>query len=229
MAEGHYVVVKDKSCIVSALGAIVKPNNKVRIIHDCSRPSAKAVNDYVTLQEKMSYQSIRDVSDLVNTGYYMCKIDLRSAYRSIPIHPSNYTFTGLKWTFRGQNQLTYMLDKRLMFGSRLAPNIFHRLSQALRRIMYKLYNIRIIAYLHDFLIASPSYMECRKNMLLFIRLLRRLGLDIAWEKVVSPTQDITFLGININSLSMQITLPEDKVSSLQTMRQVVQVPYQRGI
>ena len=37
--NGNYVVCNDRPTIVSALGAIPKPNGKdIRLIHDCSRP-----------------------------------------------------------------------------------------------------------------------------------------------------------------------------------------------
>ena len=41
IAFGNYVVVQDRPVIVSALGAIPKPDSKVRLIHDCSMPIGK--------------------------------------------------------------------------------------------------------------------------------------------------------------------------------------------
>ena len=38
--EGRYNVSSEKPQIVSALGAIPKSSGGVRLIHDCSRPSA---------------------------------------------------------------------------------------------------------------------------------------------------------------------------------------------
>ena len=216
--EGRYVIVDSKPVIVSALGAIPKTsNNGVRLIHDCSRPASYSVNDYASLCDKVKYQSVSDACNLVNNGYFMAKVDLKSAYRSVPIHPSNYVYSGLKWTFSGTNQPQYMVDTRLMFGSRLAPGIFHRLTQAIRRIINRLYGASIIAYLDDLLVIAPSYDECNTLLHQLITLLRSLGFSIAWEKVVSPTQQLTFLGIDINSVSMQITLPADKVQEVQNL------------
>ena len=47
-----------------------------------------------------------------------------------------------------------------------------------------------------------------------VKLLRHLGFRINWSKVVDPTQCITFLGIEINTLSMCKRLPDDKVLAL---------------
>ena len=206
LANSRYVVSEQKPVIVSAMGAILKQNCKVRLIHDCSRPLEVSVNDYAHSTDKMCYQSVKDACSLVNEGSYMCKIDLRSAYRYVPIHPSNYQFSGIKWQFSGDAKPTYLTDTRLMFGSKLAPNIFHRISQAIRRIMCLRYNIPIVAYLDDFFIAAPSYEECNSSMQKLIDLLHRLGFDIAWDKVQGPTQNLIVLGKNLNSVDMRMTL-----------------------
>ena len=47
----------------------------------------------------------------------MGKVDLKSAYRSVPIHPSNYAGTGLKRKFKGNKmKFTYFVDTKLPFG-----------------------------------------------------------------------------------------------------------------
>ena len=212
--KGRYILCSQKPVIVSALGAILKSNNSVRLIHDCSRPMSKSVNDYVSQVDKMSYKSVSDACSLINPGYYMCKVDLRSAYRYVPIHVSNYQFSGLKWTFKGSNQPQYLMDTRLMFGSKLGPSIFHRISQAICRIMSRNYNVEVVAYLDDFFITAPTFDQCNKALLLFIRLIHRLGFDIAWDKLLGPSTNITFLGINIDSVSMYMTLPGEKVDAL---------------
>ena len=127
--ENRYQIVNEKPALISALGAIEKGEGKIRLIHDCSRPPSHALNDYVTERERFSYQTLKDAGDLINPGSYLCKIDLKSAYRYVCIHPSNYKFTGLKWTFDSDREPVYMVDTRLPFGSKLAPGIFNRISQ----------------------------------------------------------------------------------------------------
>ncbi|KAH3851139.1 hypothetical protein DPMN_093620 [Dreissena polymorpha] len=54
IANGHYEVVDKRPCIISALGAIPKKgSSKVSLIHDCSRPSGAALNDYATTVSKL--------------------------------------------------------------------------------------------------------------------------------------------------------------------------------
>ena len=57
MDNGNYQVTEQKPTIISALGAIPKPNGKIRPIHDCSRPDYLAVNHYASL-DPCKYDSL---------------------------------------------------------------------------------------------------------------------------------------------------------------------------
>ena len=46
-----------------------------------------------------------------------------------------------------------------------------------------------------------------------IKLLRKLGFQINWNKVVDPCQNSTFLGVEINSNDMELRLSADKLQS----------------
>ena len=49
LEQGNYVLSHKKTNIISALGAIQKPDGGIRLIHDCSMPQGQAVNDYAEL------------------------------------------------------------------------------------------------------------------------------------------------------------------------------------
>ena len=142
------VVVKSPPKIVSALGAIPKDDGAVRLIHDCSRPEGNGLNDYAVLDYDIKYQTVQDACELLDKNGYMAKVDLKSAYRSVPLHPSQYQFTGLQWTFTGEKNPTYMIDTRLPFGARLSPSHFHRLTQAVKRMLEKRH-IKVVIFLDD--------------------------------------------------------------------------------
>ena len=65
---------------------------------------------------------------LVKPGWFMAKVDLKSAYRSVNISAHSQLVTGLKWYLGGEWR--YFYDTKLPFGARAAPGIFHRLTQA---------------------------------------------------------------------------------------------------
>ena len=135
ITAGNYKPVAGKPTIVSALGAVPKPDsNDLRLIHDCSMPPKLGVNSYINI-EKQKFQTVDDAVKSIKRGYFLAKVDLRHAYRSVPVHPSNYKALGLKWQFKGALSHTYLVDTRLPFGGRSAPGIFHRLTQSVQRMM----------------------------------------------------------------------------------------------
>lgn len=216
--QGHYIIASKKPQIVSALAAIPKDDGSHRIIHDGSRPNGKAMNDY-SIPEKVKFQSIGDACKLAKRGYWCAKVDLKSAYRSVCIHPDDYRVTGLKWTFSGDKQPTYLFDSRLCFGSAVAPSVFHRITQSVRRIMARKGMKAVVCYLDDFFIAAKTKAECQSMLMYLIHLLRELGFNISWRKVVGPTQCLTFLGVEINTNTCTLSLGGDKLQQLKDQLQ----------
>ena len=214
IVNGRYVVTSKRPTIISALGAIPKKgSSEVRLIHDCSRPVGVSLNDLAS-KDSVKYQTLEEAITLTKPNCFYAKIDLKSAYRSVRIHPSDYNLTGLKWVFEGETDPVYLVDQRLPFGARKSPAIFHRLTQAVRRFMAKRNFHDLVVYLDDFLIISPSMDDCLETMRVLIALLGELGFAINWNKVEGPSQKITFLGIELNSIDMSLCLPKDKLNEL---------------
>lgn len=67
-----------------------------------------------------------------------------------------------------------------------------------------------IVYLDDFLIISEYKHICAEALKTLMQLLLKLGFMIHWGKVVDPTTRITFLGIELDSVSMTLRLPQEK-------------------
>jgi hypothetical protein len=210
--NGNYVEVDSPPIIVSPLGAIPKEGGKVRLIHDCSRPEGKSVNSYVSDMEKFKFQSVDDAANCIKQGYYMAKVDLKSAYRSVSISKRSQQVTGLKWALDGHEK--YYVDTKLPFGAKMAPGIFHRLSQAVTRFMSNRGFHNVVAYLDDFFITEPTMGRCAEALKCLIYLLRELGFNINWNKVVDPCQTLTFLGIEVDSRAMILRLSEEKLIAI---------------
>ena len=101
---------------VSSFGVIPKKGQpgKWRLIVDLSSPGGASVNDGIdpaefTLHYITVDQIIRLVSGL-GKGALMAKFDVESAYRNVPVHPSDRYLLGMKW----RNQ--YYVDLALPFG-----------------------------------------------------------------------------------------------------------------
>lgn len=213
IAAGNYVLASEKPTIVSPLAAIEKDDGDIRLIHDGSRPMGCAMNDYASVQHE-HFQTIEDACSLAKPGYWMAKLDLKSAYRSVPVHRDDYRVTGLKWRFKGERAPTYLFDTRLPFGASKAPSHFHRLSQAIGRCLRRRGIKGVVVYIDDFLLIAPTREECNNALHCLINLVRRFGFHISWNKVVGPTQRITFLGIEIDTRDCTLSLGEQKLAKV---------------
>ena len=211
---GHYVFSVCKPKIVSPLGAILKEDGcSVRLIHDGSIPYGMAMNDYSGVAS-VKYESLDAACALAKPGWYMAKVDLRAAYRSVPIHPEDYCTTGINWHFTGDSGPRYLFDTRLPFGSRLGPCIFSRITQAVKRIMYRKGFTNIVVYLDDFLLLAESYEECCRAQAALISLLTELGFLVSWDKVVSPSTCLVFLGVTIDTCAGTLSLDSGKLGKV---------------
>ena len=212
---GNYVICNQKPVIVSALGAVPKPDSPdLRLIHDCSMPLGHGVNSYVDI-DKQKFQTLDDAMQMIKHGYYLAKVDLRHAYCSVPVHPANYPALGLKWRFSGHSHFTYFVDTRLPFGGRSAPGIFHRITQSVRRMMSRR-GFTVVVYLDDFLVVAPTLAECKLAYDTLCTLLMDLGFELSSNKLVPPCQQLTFLGILIDTVSLRLSLPSNKLDLLQS-------------
>ena len=219
LEEGRYCIVSDPPSIVSAIGVLPKPEGQgVRLIHDCSRPAGASVNDYAPL-ERVSFQTFDDAVKLLTPGCYLAKVDLKNAFRSVKVHPSNRDALGLKWVFAGDKEATYLIDTCMPFGARRAPSIFHRISQSIKRMMRRRGFDCIVVYLDDFLVVAKTLEECSKIQAILIDLLRKLGFQINWKKVEGPATCLTFLGVEIDTVAGTLQLPERKLNELKEVLQ----------
>ena len=75
----------------------------------------------------------------------------------------------------------------------------------------------VLAYLDDFLIIADTKVACQHAYKELIKLLGDLGFQINWDKVVGPCQRLTFLGIEIDTVRRQLTLPKSKLCELRLL------------
>ena len=65
--------------------------------------------------------------------------------------------------------------------------------------------------------APPGGAKCRQDLESLLALFTRLKVPVAAEKVEGPLTRLTFLGIEIDTSSMSLRLPSEKLSSLKSM------------
>ena len=90
---------------VSPLGVIPKKApGEFRMIHHLSFPYGDSINTFIPSEfSTVKYATVDDAINFIKflgRGCVLAKTDVRSAFRIIPVHPSDYPLLGLQW--RGQ-------------------------------------------------------------------------------------------------------------------------------
>ena len=200
---------------LSPFGAFPKKYkpDKWRLIVDLSSPRGYSINDAISGDLcSVSYTSVDDAVRLICTlgrGCLLAKLDLREAYRAVPVHPSDQRLLGVAWDD------TIYIDKALPFGLRSAPKIFSALTDAMMWILHEKGINLALHYLDDFLVMGPPGTPlCGQSLEAVLGRCDELGFPVAPEKTEGPSTMLTFLGIEIDSVAEQVRLPQVKLARL---------------
>ena len=200
---------------MNPIGLIPKPHRpgKWRLIVNLSAPEGHSVNDGISKElASMHYASMDDAVNTIRRlgrGTLLAKLDLKSAYRKIPVHSDDHALLGMRWEGK-----TY-LDCALPFGLRSAPKVFSAVADALSWAMVYEGIEDVLHYLDDFLFFGPPQSpHCQTAMRTALRVCDALDLPVAPEKVDGPSSYILFLGIGIDTKAMELRLPHDKLARL---------------
>ena len=181
---------------------------------DMSSPEGGSVNDGIPEELcSLSYVGIKDAARAIQDrgrGAMMAKVDVKSAYRNIPVHPEDRWMMGMMW------EGALYIDTCLPFGLRSAPKIFTAIADAVEWILQREGASGIMHYLDDFLVVgAPNPSECAATLTTLLRVFDRLGLPVALEKLEGPLSCLVFLGFELDSEAMTIRLPQLKLRELQ--------------
>ena len=136
----------------------------------------------------------------------MVKVDLKSAYRMVPVHPEDRKLLGMQWKDH------VYIDTCLPFGLRSAPRIFTEMADMLEWCAKQQGVSHLMHYLDDYITwGRAGSLECEHYKACLINTCDHLGVLVAQEKCQGPATTITYLGIEIDSLAMELRLPEDKL------------------
>ncbi len=136
------------------------------------------------------------------------QIDLKDAYLHVSILPRHrpflqFAFEGRAWQYRV-----------LPFGLSLSPRVFTKVVEGALTPLREV-GVRILNYLDDWLILAQSREQLGDHRDLVLRHLSQLGLRVNWEKSkLSPVQRISFLGVELDSVSMMARLMEECAQAL---------------
>jgi len=109
----------------------------------------ESVNDGINISWcSLSYVQVEDAVQGVaamDRGLFMTKVDIRWAYRVIPIHPADHDLLGVVWHRK------LFINAVLLFGLRSTPKIFTAVADTAKWMIQQQKVKFIIHYLNNFL------------------------------------------------------------------------------
>ena len=197
---------------VSPLAAVPKKDpGKIRLIHNLSYPYACSVNSHIPRQFcAVQYELLDLCLDLIATvgpGCLMAKADLADAYRILKVSQYDYRFLG--FTFQDK----FYFDKVLPMGLSTSCAQFEQFSSAIQWILQSKLHVKLMSHiLDDFMFfGPPDTPQCNLSLQAFTHLADSIGLPIKHEKTVLPSTSVELHGILINSITMTLSIPPDKL------------------
>ena len=186
-----------------------RPTGKWRLIVD-ERP----INVYDQEEKACTFQDLRSISGDLRQGAFMAACDLEHGYYALGIHPEDRRF----FTFRLCGEAWQFTC--LPFGWSLSPKIFSNAMSELSRILRQRLRdrrVRVRNYLDDWLFvfwgstrAAAQHQSDRLRCWLL-----ELGLRINEAKSTwTVAQQMQHLGLVIDTVSMQLRVPQDKLQRL---------------
>ena len=193
---------------------LVPKGEKKRFISDLSAGD-DSVNASVCKAEygirMIRFQDVVDIAAEFGPDCHATFIDVRSAYRNVPLHPSNwhlqvYLCDGVWW-----------VDKRISFGSTSSAFVFDRVACAIEWIAQRAIdaavgagNCRLVHYLDDFALLARTKRLCEAASKALLATFKELGVPMAADKTKIATQEAEYLGMRLDIRRQVVALPQDK-------------------
>ena len=192
---------------------------KVRVVHNLSYPvkTGRSVNEAVT-DVPLRIQSFDDAAAAVRRlgkGCYLIKLDVKQAYKQIAVRPEDWHLLGFKWLDE------YYHECVLPFGLKSSCRLWDMFAEALHYFFEKHLHIDVVVhYVDDFLFVVEGLESAGMLLEEALALCEKLGVPMAAEKTEGPCTALVFVGIHLDTVAMQASLPEDKLEDLRQLASV---------
>ena len=168
----------------------------------------KGLNQFMKM-EYFKMEGLHLLPVLLQQGDWMAKMDLKDAYLQVPIHPDHQSFLTFQW-----EQKWYKFTC-LPFGLSSAPRVFTKLMKSVVGFLRQV-GCRLIICLDDLLILHQDRVQLEQIIPSICQLFDSLGLIVNHKKsILEPTQKLEFLGFEILSQSMLLSIPQEKMRKIQ--------------
>ena len=182
----------------------------------------KWVNAHVKYM-KYKATTMRDVKRTITKDCYMTTIDLKDAFWNVAVHPDDRRFLAFRW--RGK---VYQY-KCLPFGLTSSPRTLHKVLRPLIASL-QLQGLKVQCYVDDLIIYGASAEQCHKATVHVRKVLEKHGFVLNLNKCqLTPSRYRKYLGCNIDSVKMELSIPHNKIKYLiEDLRRVIKKPMTTG-
>ena len=197
----------------SPLGLVPKREpGSFRLIHHLSWPRGQGVNNAIPDElAAVTYTKFDTVVTRIHNfgkGTLLWKADIKDSFRLLPVRKSDQQFLG--FSFDGQ----FFIDLCLANGVKSSCRIFEKFSTFLNFCAETgiTDNQKIYHYLDDFLgMIKASAVHEPSQFDYFKLLCAELNIPLASHKLEGPCTSLIFLGLEIDTVLMQVRIPSAKI------------------
>lgn len=187
-----------------------------RVIVDLSFPHGLDVNSGIDIRNLLGHDvtyTLPSISDLIaklqieGPGAFIWQADLSRAYRQFRIDPLDAPLMGIQ--FQGQ----FFIDRCPAFGCRSSSAACQRVANALVYILAQSGHF-VLAYLDDFAGCCSEFSAAFEAYNHFLQIAKSLGLQLALNKCIEPSTSAEWLGYEINTINMSVSIPQKKMDEV---------------
>ncbi len=191
-----------ESCFYSRYFLVPKKDGGLRPILDLRTLNCALSN------RSFKMITLRQILSHIRPGDWFISVNLKDAYFHIQVAPRHRRF--LRFAFEG---ITYQFTV-LPFGLCLAPRTFTKCMDAALSPL-KQSGMRILNYLDDWLVLAQSESALLSDKFRLLAHIQSLGLTVNMQKsMLIPSKNISYLGVELNSINMRVRLSEERSQKL---------------
>ena len=199
---------------VSPIGAVPKGEG-VRAVHNLSHPyGGDSVNAGIP-PEPLTIGRFDQATDAVvklGSKCWLIKLDVKAAFKQVPVRPEDRPLLGLKWEGKWYYELV------LPFGLRTSGHRWEMYATALHYFIEHHIGVDfVVHYVDDYLLIVSDKERAKDFLAQVTALCAHLGVPMADKKTEGPKYCLTFLGIELDTEKMEARLSATRLAELQKL------------
>lgn len=182
--------------------SVADNSSKLRLILDCSH-----LNSHIA-KYRFRLEGLSLAIKMFHKSCFMMKLDLKSGYHHVDIHPLHQQYLAFRWNSR------FFAFTVLPFGLSSGPYVFTKIMKPFIK-RWRTAGANVLIYIDDLIMFAPDLPTFCRFREMILNDLTAAGFVLNTEKsVVSPTQNVSFLGFLFNSHTYEICIPSNKVENV---------------